>query len=727
MQIYQIIDKINDHQLFVPAFQREYVWKRPDAKALFASLIKKYPTGTLLTWETTKPPELKGDKKFSPEMGAVKLILDGQQRITTIYMIMTGKLPPYYVQDDIKNPIMGLHINLQTMELEYYKKQQMQNNPLWIDLTKIFCGEVKGSEVKKRLKEQGNLDETTEDMIYENLEAIKSIQEREFPEQIIPVSASVKEAIDIFYVVNASGVNLTEAELALAQICGYWPDARELFKTKLTELEKNGFILKLDFLIYALLAVIHDVGSDMKRLHSADNESNLREAWEKLDGQVLDYVVNLIKTHAYVDHSDEINSPFSLIPLISYVYKQPKHKLSEDGIKKVIKWFYYSQLRQRYISQTPQKLDKDLGVIKNSDDPFDELLTLIEQERGKLSIVKSEFTGRDIRHPLFSLMRWYFKSQNAVCLGTGMSLRQNMGAKYALEKDHIFPYAALKKNGYDLNNRFKYALAQELTNRAILTQVENRGKSDTAAIEYLSVVHERFPTALKRQCIPEDTSLWSMDNFEAFLDARRGILTEKLNEFLEGITQSDLGKGALDIEDIIAEGEHDGLEFKSSLRWDTKRNVYNKALEKMCLKTLAAFNNGFGQGGKLIIGVDDDQNILGLENDYSTLKTGADSDAFEIHLRNIINQEWGVGFTANNLTITFHEISEMEICVVDVECGSEPLFITLPDKNGQKVEKFFVRSGNSSPPIESPSEISAYIKERFPSGGIHGEFHHKIS
>ena len=109
MQIYQIIDKINDNQLFVPAFQREYVWKRADAKALFSSLIRKYPTGTLLTWETTTPPELKGQKKYSPEMGAVKLVLDGQQRITTIYMILTGKLPPYYTQEEIKHTVTGLH------------------------------------------------------------------------------------------------------------------------------------------------------------------------------------------------------------------------------------------------------------------------------------------------------------------------------------------------------------------------------------------------------------------------------------------------------------------------------------------------------------------------------------------------------------------------------------------------------------------------------------------
>lgn len=98
MKINQIIDKINDNQLFVPAFQREYVWKKKDAKDLIDSLIKDYPTGTMLTWETNNPPELKGDYVYELTKGSVKLILDGQQRITTLYMLMTGEIPPYYTK-----------------------------------------------------------------------------------------------------------------------------------------------------------------------------------------------------------------------------------------------------------------------------------------------------------------------------------------------------------------------------------------------------------------------------------------------------------------------------------------------------------------------------------------------------------------------------------------------------------------------------------------------------
>ncbi len=709
MQIYQIIDKINDSQLFVPAFQREYVWKRHHVKALFSSLIKKYPTGTLLTWETTNPPELKGDKKYSSEMGAVKLILDGQQRITTIYMILTGELPPYYKPEEITQNVQRLYANLETLELEY-QRPMMENNPFWVNLTSIFKGEVRSSCIRRKLREQGKLDGATEDLIDDNFEKIKAIKERSFEEQTIPVEASIKEAIDIFYIVNASGVNLTDAELALAQICGYWPQARELFKEKLLKLKRHGFVFKLDFIIFALLAVTHDMGSDMKRLHGQENKQNIKDAWKKLDDQILDYVVKLLQTHAYVDHSDEINSHFALIPIISFVFKKNDHTLSENEIRRVVKWFYYSQLRQRYASQSLQKLDKDLSVIKNKGKPFAELLTLIEQERN-LTITQDELVGRDVRHPCFSLMRWYFKSKDAVCLGTGIALRQNMGPKYALEKDHIFPYAELKASGFTVENRFKYALAQEFTNRAILTQEENQKKSNISTHDYLQKVKEKYPSSLELQCIPSDSSLWTTDRFEDFLTERRAILVKELNEFLNGITDVPLGEGTVDLLDTISEGEHDALEFKASLRWDINKRKVNKELEEVVLKSIAAFSNGHGDGGKLIIGVDDNQNVIGLEGDYTTLKDGGGRDSYELHIRNLIIKQWGVEFSMS-VKISFEEISGEDVCVIDVKRGSSPLYLKTKDKNGLQQERFFVRAGNSSQQIKI-SEINQYINHRF--------------
>ena len=112
LEIRQILDKIDAKHLFVPAFQREYVWKRKDVKNLIDSLINNYPTGTMLTWETTNPPELKGEHQYTKSQGAVKLILDGQQRITSLYMLIKGEIPPYDKPEEIKHDVMPLYVNV---------------------------------------------------------------------------------------------------------------------------------------------------------------------------------------------------------------------------------------------------------------------------------------------------------------------------------------------------------------------------------------------------------------------------------------------------------------------------------------------------------------------------------------------------------------------------------------------------------------------------------------
>lgn len=550
MKISQILDKIDESQLYVPAFQREYVWKRNNVKSLMNSLIKGYPTGTILTWETNTPPELKGEKKYDDRQGAVKLVLDGQQRITSLYLIMKGEIPPYYTDREIKHDTRKLYVNLETLELQYYKKSLMVKNPLWVDLTDIFQKKVKAHTLVRDLKkaearrdskvhiadaeesQETNqntettgisasspsetegvvwLDEALEDTIYENFSRIESIPDRDFLEQSIPIKASIREAIDIFYIVNASGVNLTEAELALAQICGYWPDARKLIKKKLFALAEEGFVFNLDFFVYVILGVLHNSGSDMRKLHSTENKESIIAAWKKLDEQTLDYVLNIMKSQAHVDHTKEINSVYALVPIMVYAYNCDGH-MSEERIKKAIKWFYYAQLRQRYISQLPQKLDKDIGIVVDSENPFDELLAIIRSER-PLEIQPEEFIGVGVSHPLYSVMRWYFKSRGAVCLTTGLSIGKNMGKKYELEWDHIFPYSLLKEMGYGMNNRHKYALAQEITNRAILTATANRSKAAMQPHKYLSNVREQFPKSLELQTIPEESELWTMDNF----------------------------------------------------------------------------------------------------------------------------------------------------------------------------------------------------------------------
>lgn len=500
---------------------------------------------------------------------------------------------------------------------------------------------------------------------------------------------------------------MTDAELALAQISGYWPQARDLFKAKLADLEKAGFVFKLDFIVYVLLGCLHHMGSDMRRLHGEENDISLRSAWERLDTQIIDYVVNLMRTHAYVDHTEEINSVYALVPIIVYCFDKQGASLSEVEIRKMVKWFYYSQVRARYTSQLPQKLDRDLRTLTESIQPFDDLLSTIAEE-SRLDIMPYEFDGRAVQHPLFGLLRWYLKSRGAVCLTTGVGLRQNMGKKYKLEYDHIFPYSQLKQVGYGFENSMKYRLAQEFTNRAILTHIANRTKSATSAADYLTGVKAKFPNALKLQCIPEDERLWQIENYEEFLAERRQMLADGLNGFLRRITETEQLVTPMSLEDLIAVGESDALEFKSTLRWDLKEGVLNRKLEEVVLKTIAAFANS--QGGTLLIGVNDDGEVLGLEHDYASLGD-ADQDKFELHLRNLLNQQFGVAFVTSKVKIRFPQVNNVELCQVEVLPSRDPVILVLKDKSGQPLQKFYARNGNSSQEI-SLSELHAYMKER---------------
>ncbi|MBR6730185.1 MAG: DUF262 domain-containing protein [Alphaproteobacteria bacterium] len=278
MKISTILDKIDENQLFVPAFQREFVWSRENVKQLISSLIKEYPTGTILTWETNNPPELKGEWKYTSSQGAIKLILDGQQRITSLYFLVRNKIPPYYKEDEIKKDPRGLYVKIDQnpVDLQYYKAKTMDNNPCWINISDVFQRNIRSKDIVRAMENKGiEVSRELDDLIDDNFKKIENILERDFAEQTIPVKASLKEAIDIFYIVNASGVNLTDAELALAQISGYWPEARSLFKEKLSELKKEGFTFELDFIVYILLAISHHIGSDMTKLHDSSNKSKI--------------------------------------------------------------------------------------------------------------------------------------------------------------------------------------------------------------------------------------------------------------------------------------------------------------------------------------------------------------------------------------------------------------------------------------------------------------------
>src|SRR5688500_8484009 len=96
MKISELLDGIRKRDLVLPEFQREYVWTLEQAKQLMVSLARGYPVGGLLIWKTDHPPELKNIDKLPEKVGTVQVLLDGQQRLTTLHLLITGQIPAYY-------------------------------------------------------------------------------------------------------------------------------------------------------------------------------------------------------------------------------------------------------------------------------------------------------------------------------------------------------------------------------------------------------------------------------------------------------------------------------------------------------------------------------------------------------------------------------------------------------------------------------------------------------
>lgn len=180
---------------------------------------------------------------------------------------------------------------------------------------------------------------------------------------------------------------------------------------------------------------------------------------------------------------------------------------------------------------------------------------------------------------------------------------------------------------------------------------------------------------------------------------------EFVSELSQKASESELRKVGQEktVEDLISESESAVLEFKSSLRWDYRQEKTNKTLELEVIETLAAFLNT--DGGTLIIGVDDDGNVLGLDEDYNTFRK-KNRDGFELHLTRLVSDKLGKRF-CRYIRATFHNISEHDVCKIDVDISPEPVYV-----GGEAA--FYIRTGNSTQVLNTKEAVE-YIGRHWAS------------
>jgi len=365
-------------------------------------------------------------------------------------------------------------------------------------------------------------------------------------------------------------------------------------------------------------------------------------------------------------------------------------------------WLYAASLWARYSSQTDQRIDHDISVVQRSDSPWADLVDAIVEQRGRIEVKPSDLEGRIIQHPLYRTTFVMAKAQGAIDWFNGARLDSPQGKSYAIHSHHIFPQSALYNDGgYETDNHLHKKVVNEIANRAFLTGDSNLSLSNQEPALYLANIEEKYPGALAKQFVPNKPELWQLHRFEDFLAERRRLISDAINGRMKELLTEVKPPKEQTLQDLLQVGESPLVEYKGSLRWDYRLQQKNPTLQKVVAKTVGGMLNF--EGGTLLIGVADDGTVLGVEQDFTTLERRRDQDGFEQALINTLEKYLGVEYLQYVRT-TFEKINGKTVCLVNVEASPKPVYVS-EKKEGVLVKEFFVRSGNTTRPLDMQAAV----------------------
>lgn len=562
----------------------------------------------------------------------------------------------------------------------------------------IDCFNGKSIHVFKLAKNQEEDPEKVLDLaeLYSNnLTRLKNIKEIQLSVQTVPSHASLDEAIDIFDRVNSQGTKLTDAELALTHVTGKWSTARRVFKEKMEELRKTDFYFDLTFMTRALTGIACKRAL-FETIHSRQQEE-LKSSWSHVS-KILDYLLSLLPHRASVHSTEDLNSTNVLIPLIVYLSLNNGKFPTDTSIKHAVHWLYSAHIWARYTAQTDQRLEQDLSIIVREKVPWEALRAQIIDQRGRIEVKGTDYEGRTAQHPLYRMTYILAKAHAAIDWFNGAPLGTSHGDSYRIHSHHIFPQSLLYEKVYDSDSHLDRKKVNEIANRAFLTADTNWTLSNRPPEEYLPEVEERYPGALVKQFVPMDSELWKVWRYEDFIAVRRENIARKLNEFMNALITEPEETHARPITELIKLGESLNLEFKSTLQWDAIQNKQNKHLRHSVLKTITAFLNT--EGGTLLIGLEDDGSIYGIDNDLNLV--GNSQDKFIQLIISLISEHIGAEYSGF-IKVKLEALNGKYVCVVDVDRAPEPVYLKTT-----KGKELFIRVGNTTRPLD-PEQTVAYV------------------
>lgn len=512
----------------MPEFQRGYVWNREQVRGLFDSLYSRHPVGGLLVWVTeSNTAAHRGEGALVP--GVVKLLLDGQQRITSLYGVVRGKPPKFF--DGNAQAFTGLYFNLETESFNFYQPLKMKDDPLWINLSDLMS---KGTNRLGELVTQLSLNPNLAPKVGEyagRLSRLLGIVDIDLHvEEVTGADKSISVVVDIFNRVNSGGTKLSKGDLALAKICADWPDARDTMKKALKVWDDSGYNFNLDWLLRSVNTVLTGEAK-FSFLH----EKSAEEVQEglKRSAKAINTCLNLIGSRLGLDHDEVLFGRYAIPVMVRYL-NQSAGQLDAKERDKLLFWFVQAGMWGRFSGSTESYIDQDLAALEKDGDALDNLLEQLRLWHGGLRAEPGHFTGWSLGARFYPVLYMLTRMGDAKDWGTGLALKSGLLGKMSrLEVHHIFPKSQLYQLSYSRSE------VNALANFCFLTKDTNLKISDRLPEVYFPEVEEKHPGALASQWIPLDKEIWKVKNYRDFLMARRELLAAETNRRMEDLLHGD--------------------------------------------------------------------------------------------------------------------------------------------------------------------------------------------
>lgn len=533
--------------IWLPNIQRNFVWNEDQITRLFDSILREYPISTLLIWKTMSDTPRRrfidhyrrahdhGD--FVPGDQTPKLlVLDGQQRLQSLYIGLKGSLegselyfdllsgfdaPP----DDIKYRF-AFHVSataptghIKFKELVFSDETQSEARERLIEMMGKAGRTLQSSEVKQL---ESNVERTfhtfrdREMIFYQLLDSIDR-----------PRLYREDDVVEIFIRANSGGTKLGKSELLYSLLKASWEEAREKLDELITELNRTGFAYTQDFVLKTCLTLLEKGARyEVEKFRVSGVRESIEEQWEKIAAAISE-VADFVQGSTFICTDKALPSYLALIPLIYAHYHFPeKSKQAKERDLYLIR----TSLCGSFGGSPDSLIDAAVKQIRQ-DQGFDcqqQFAVVLDQNRS-LHITQDRFFGMGYGSAhIHLLLNWWYRNFNYTPVYKG-GLPQ---------VDHIFPDSRLRsikmlnpENGRMSLQKYRAAERNQLANCMLLTRDENGSgqKTDQPPEQWFADKDDDY---LERHIIPRDRSLLRMDRFDDFVEARKLLLLEKFQPLL---------------------------------------------------------------------------------------------------------------------------------------------------------------------------------------------------